>query len=310
MTDFLMKPKIDFAFKEIMMNEQARVGFLSAMLGLDPSDIRETKILNTNLRKEHKDDKLGILDVRVLLNDDTEIDIEIQLSPLGVWADRSLFYTAKMYTEQIHAGEDYSSFKKCVSISVLDFKLFGDELGFYSRFHISEDTKRILYTDKMEFHVLELPKLPEELKEGASDVLLWAKFINAERKEEFDMLASRNKYIESAYEQLQVISQSAEKRLEYEAREKAIRDHNQMMYEARREGLKQGREEGREEGREAGREEGREEGQRKGREEGIEALILDNLDEGFAKDKILTKLQRRFNLTEEQAGQYFDRFTK
>ncbi len=149
MTDFLMKPKIDFAFKEIMLNEQARVGFLSAMLGLDPSDIRETKILNTNLRKEHKDDKLGILDVRVLLNDDTEIDIEIQLSPLSVWADRSLFYTAKMYTEQIHAGEDYSSFKKCVSISVLDFKLFGDELGFYSRFHISEDTKRILYTDKM-----------------------------------------------------------------------------------------------------------------------------------------------------------------
>ncbi len=32
MTDFLMKPKIDFAFKEIMMNEQARTGFLSAML--------------------------------------------------------------------------------------------------------------------------------------------------------------------------------------------------------------------------------------------------------------------------------------
>lgn len=108
------------------------------------------------------------------------------------------------------------------------------------------------------------------------------------------MLASRNKYIESAYEQLRVISQSAEKRLEYEAREKAIRDHNQMMYEARKEGLKQGREEGR----------------RKGLEEGIEVLILDNLDEGFAKDKILTKLQRRFNLTEEQAGQYFDRFTK
>ena len=104
MTEFLMKPKIDFAFKEIMMNEQARIGFLAAMLGLDPAEIRETKILNTNLRKEHEDDKQGILDVRVLLNDDTEIDIEIQLSPLSVWADRSLFYMSKMFTEQIHAG--------------------------------------------------------------------------------------------------------------------------------------------------------------------------------------------------------------
>ena len=32
MSEFLMKPKIDFAFKEIMMNEQARIGFLSAVL--------------------------------------------------------------------------------------------------------------------------------------------------------------------------------------------------------------------------------------------------------------------------------------
>lgn len=33
MADFLMKPKIDFAFKEIMMDEKARVGFLSGMGG-------------------------------------------------------------------------------------------------------------------------------------------------------------------------------------------------------------------------------------------------------------------------------------
>ena len=85
----------------------------------------------------------------------------------------------------------------------------------------------------MEFHVLELSKLPKELKEDTSDILLWAKFISAEREEEFDMLATKNPYIKSAYEQLQVISQDKQKRLEYEAREKAIRDHNQMMYEAK-----------------------------------------------------------------------------
>ena len=89
MTDFLMKPKIDFAFKEIMMDEQARIGFLSAILKLNPSDIRNTQILNTNLRKLHDDEKQGILDVRILMNDDTEIDIEIQLSILNVWADRA-----------------------------------------------------------------------------------------------------------------------------------------------------------------------------------------------------------------------------
>ena len=83
-------------------------------------------------------------------------------------------------------------------------------------------------------------KLPKELREDSSNIELWAKFINSERKEEFDMLAQKNQYIESAYERLQVISQDREKRLEYEAREKAILDHNQMMLEAEERGEERG----------------------------------------------------------------------
>ncbi len=240
MQEFLMKPKVDFAFKEIMTDEKARTGFLAAVLKINPKDIKETQILNTNLRKEHEDDKQGILDVRLLLNNDSEIDIEIQLSQIKVWAERSLFYLAKMYTEQIAPGQSYKVFKKCINISILDFELFPDETEFYSCFHIREDTRNFIYTDKMEFHLIELPKLPEQLKEDSSDIELWAKFINSERKEEFDMLAQKNPYIESAYERLQVISRDREKRLEYEAREKAILDHNQMMLEAEERGEERG----------------------------------------------------------------------
>ncbi len=64
--EFLMKPKIDFAFKELMMNDKARLGFISAVLGIDPADIKGTRILNTELRREHADDKLGIIDVHIL----------------------------------------------------------------------------------------------------------------------------------------------------------------------------------------------------------------------------------------------------
>ena len=240
MTTFLMKPKVDFAFKEIMMNETARIGFLSAILKLNPKDIKETQILNTNLRKLHEDDKQGILDVRILMNNLVEIDIEIQLAELKVWADRSLFYLSKMYTEQIEAGDTYKVFKRCVSISLLNFTLFPDTEEFYSCFHLWEDTRHTLYTDKMEFHVLEFTKLPKELQEDSSDMLLWAKFINAEQKEEFDMLATKNPYIQSAYEQLQIISQDKTKRLEYESREKALRDYNQLMYEATERGKETG----------------------------------------------------------------------
>ena len=47
-----MKPKIDFAFKEIMMDEKARIGFLSAVLKIKPEEVRENKP-----REEHDDDK-------------------------------------------------------------------------------------------------------------------------------------------------------------------------------------------------------------------------------------------------------------
>lgn len=251
MDSFLMKPKVDFAFKEIMAEEKARIGFLSAVLKIKPEDIKNTQILNTNLRKEQEDDKQGILDVRLLMNDNIEIDIEIQLSALKVWADRSLFYLSKMYVDHISSGQDYKVFKKCVSISILDFDLFRGETEFYSCFHIREDTRHFIYTDKMEFHVIELTKLSEKLREDCRDIELWARFINAERREEFDMLAQKDQYIASAYEHLQVISQDKEKRLEYEARQKAILDYNQMMREAEERGEKRGEERGREQ--EAGR---------------------------------------------------------
>ena len=60
-----MRPKVDFAFKEIMTDEKARIGFLAAVLKINPEDIKETQILNTNLRREHEDDKQRILDVRL-----------------------------------------------------------------------------------------------------------------------------------------------------------------------------------------------------------------------------------------------------
>ena len=100
-----------------------------------------------------------------------------------------------MYVEQIEEGQSYDVFKRCVSISILDFTLFHDTDEFYSCFHLLEDNRHTLYTDKMKFHILELSKLPKELKEDTSDILLWAKFISAEKEEEFTMLATKNPYI-------------------------------------------------------------------------------------------------------------------
>ena len=311
MAEFLMKPKVDFAFKEIMMDEKARTGFLSAVLGIQPGDIRETRILNTSLRQEHGDEKLGILDVRLLMDGDREIDIEIQLTELGVWADRSLFYLAKMLIGQIKPGDSYRVFKKCVSISILDFRLFkeGSPHGaepFYSCFHIREDTRHFLYTDKMEFHVIELPKLPKGLKEGCSKLELWAKFINSEEKEDFDMIAQMDPYIESAYKKLQLISQDKEKRQEYEAREKAIRDHCEMMLEAEERGWTQGMEKGIAQGMEQGIAQGIEKGIAQGMKQGIAQGIEKGIAQGIAQGISEGEYNKSVQVAQDMLSKNFD----
>lgn len=64
------------------------------------------------------------------------------------------------------------------------------------------------------------------------------------------------------------------------------------------------------EGLEEGLERGIEEGIQKGRTEGIQAFIEDHLEEKIPKEKSLEKLQRRFQLTEEKAIEYYERFAK
>ena len=64
---FIMKPKVDFCFKELMADGEIRKGFISALLGIKPEEIVHTELLPTHLRKEHKEDKLGILDFEIRL---------------------------------------------------------------------------------------------------------------------------------------------------------------------------------------------------------------------------------------------------
>lgn len=40
--EFIMKPKVDFCFRELMADAKVRQGFIGALLGVDPEEVRET----------------------------------------------------------------------------------------------------------------------------------------------------------------------------------------------------------------------------------------------------------------------------
>ena len=138
-------------------------------------------------------------------------------------------------------------------MGILDFTLFKKCERFYSRFHILEDDRHEKYTDKLEIHVLELPKLAK-YEQPETELLKWAKFFQAEKKEEFEMASKDNEYLEKAYERLVNISADEKKRREYEARQDSLRDCNWQMKSNWRQGVREGMEQGMKQGMERGME--------------------------------------------------------
>ena len=159
-----MLPTVDFCFKELMQNENVRKGIIAAILNKRPDEIVNTELLPTILRKDSEDDKYGILDVRVQLDNEVQIDFEM--------------------------------------------------------------------------HILELPKLPPEQK-SETDLMQWMRFLNGKRREDFEKMAKKNSCFEEAYKELDKLSADEKKRLEYEARQKAIRDRDILIKTGENRGRKE-----------------------------------------------------------------------
>ena len=215
--DFIMLPTVDFCFKELMQNENVRKGIIAAILNKRPDEIVNTELLPTILRKDSEDDKYGILDV---------------------WANRTIYYLSKMYTEQIREGDSYDRLQKCIQVSILAHVLFQEDDECYRRISFCDVKTGKEYTDLMEMHILELPKLPPEQK-SETDLMQWMRFLNGKRREDFEKMAKKNSCFEEAYKELDKLSADEKKRLEYEARQKAIRDRDILIKTGENRGRKE-----------------------------------------------------------------------
>ena len=104
-------------------------------------------------------------------------------------------------------------------------------------------------------------------------------------------MAKKDEYIGEAYNELKKLSHDEQMRMEYELRQKAIRDHNMMMKTARKHGYESGYEAGEKHGYEAGEKHGYEAGEKHGYEMG----------ERLAMKKVIDKLTGEGRTIEETA---------
>ena len=231
----ILQPKNDVVFKALFSRGKPRItqAMLEAILKMKIDKLELDK--STDLLNDNKDDKNGRLDLRAIINGNTECDIEVQLATHNNIAERFLYYWAKMYTANLQIGDKYSKLRKTISIIILDdnFSLTRNIEKPQTTWKIREsEATHLVLTDYFEIIIIEIPKVVKAYQKTPNDeVLQWMLFLDNPEKEEVARIMEENKNIKEAKEELERISQDDILRRKALNRTLEIADRLQMKKE-------------------------------------------------------------------------------
>jgi len=241
----------DYAFKRVFgveENKDVLQDLLECILDIPPENIADLELLDKEFHKELLSEKLGILDIKLRLNDGTFVDIEIQNSWHFDFPERTLYYWSKMYNENIKQGQDYTKLPKCITIN-----LIGSGFNKNKRLHnkylvLEQDTKEPLVL-KLEIHILNLEKVrllkESQYKNSKTKRLLnWLKFIETDNPEVREMLEQESPMMRKANDTITLMEMSPRDKWLYDSRMKYEHDRASCINEGYRQGIEQGLEQG------------------------------------------------------------------
>ncbi|MCL2820850.1 MAG: Rpn family recombination-promoting nuclease/putative transposase, partial [Oscillospiraceae bacterium] len=226
MSRIILPVKSDIIFKLFFADErniEFLTDFLKSALSIPVEDYDEIVIVDPHLIREHKTDKLGIIDVKLKTVSGKTIHIEIQVAPMPFMRERIAFYDAKMITEQIGKSDRYEAIKQVISIIITEDELIIKSPNYHHRFTMYDKVNDVELTDIVEVHTLELCKI----KTGTDNSRLyyWMEFIKAEEEIELEAVAQRDPLIKKAVARLMELSADERTRMLFELSEKERMDN-------------------------------------------------------------------------------------
>ena len=243
--DIKAKPKLDIVFKKLftdVQNTDLLIDFLSCVIDVPKNEIFDVVIIDNEVIPDAIDKKFSRLDV-LLHSSQGTMNIEIQVNNYGNFKERSLYYWAKTFSNQLNESEDYSKLQKTIAINIIDFNLFDCEEP-HSVFFISEKDRSEILTDKFRIDFLELKKATKSKNPMLKE---WLTFLSVTTEEELDMMISNTANPEIIGKAISVIRKmSADEKLllDIQRREKAILDERSAINFAENTGIAKGKIEG------------------------------------------------------------------
>ena len=202
---------------------------------LKPEQIKSIEITNPIDLAGDVSGKEFILDINVIMNDDTLINLEMQVANEHNWPERSLIYLCRAF-DQLERGQKYEEILPAIHIGFLDFNLFPGDTEFYSTYRMLNVRTHALYSDKFTLSVVQLNKTEYATEEDkAYGIDYWAKIFKAKTWEELKMLAENNEYMEETVEALyvanadEIVRQQCRAREDAERRERTLERDNKKL---------------------------------------------------------------------------------
>lgn len=204
-------------------NPKALLGLCASLLHMHPEEIRSVEVLNPFEFKTMPTDKTFILDLKVMLNDDSLLNFEVQVVDEADWPERSLTYACRTF-DHLKKGEPYLNVKPVCHIGFLDYDLKGFTPEFYATYQLLNVKNHEIYTGKFTLSVVNLNQIELATEEDRKyGIDYWARLFKATTWEAIKKMAQENEYISSAAETMLESSQDASMRYYLEGVEEANR---------------------------------------------------------------------------------------
>lgn len=200
-------PKNDIVFKKIFGskgNEKILQDFLESILDIKIGSL--ILDLSTELLPEFYNRKQSRVDVRTILLDGTEVNIEMQIDISKYSDQRCLQHWSKLYSNSLKSGKSYKKLHKTICIWILDGNVFEGFSDFHSKWEIANLKHGISNRfNELEFHMIELNKFRNDDIMKKSKKKFWLWFIDHSNGEMLKMAYVSNERIREAREQLDKI---------------------------------------------------------------------------------------------------------
>ena len=215
----------DYMFRYILQkNEKVLRGLVCALLHLKPTQLKDVEIKNPMDLSQNITGKDFVLDIKVLLNNNRLLNLEMQVKNEYNWADRSLTYLCRAF-DQLQEGQKYEETLPVIHIGFTDFTLFPDNPEFYASYRmINVNNHSQVYSDKFTLSVVDLTQIEKATAEDKSSKIdYWARLFKAQTWEELQMLAQNDEYLQAAATSIRLANEKEIVREQCRAREDALR---------------------------------------------------------------------------------------